>query len=636
MNRPASTAGHPAATPQETDAERRPPRLKHHLRELLRPWRARLLAIAVLVLAAAVLELVPPLVVRHVIDHSLVEGDSRQLAAAAALYLAAATAVSGLSAAYGYLAATVAQRSLAQLRSRLFAHLLALPTSYHDRTPLGDSISRATADVNAIGNLFSSSVARLFGEVVRLLTVAVAMLVLSPALTAAAAVVIPPLAVLTNVLRRRVRDAERATRVAVGAANTRLAEDVSGVEVIRAFGRQQSFHHRFRLVLQDWLRAGNRSVLFNAFYAPTIGVLAATVTALLLWLGGRDAFVQVGVSIGTLTAFVLLIGRFFTPLVSLGEEWQTVQAALAGAERAFAVLDLHADRASLSAPTGEPPPSETATAATPGRHWADRPRRHGPPAIEMREVSFGYTPGHPVLHRVSLRVQAGEHVAVIGRTGAGKSTILSLIAGLYSPWSGHIELAGTNPAALNDHQRHALLGFVPQTLALFSGTIADNITLGDAQLTAEQVQLAARTAGADPFIRALPNGYDTMLSDSGRGSGVQLSAGQRQLLALTRALVTRPAVLLLDEATAVVDGASDAAFRAALHDHVLPTGTAVLTVAHRLATAREADHVIVLAGGQVEEQGAPAALLTTRSRFADLAALEAAGWDWQRDPDSPH
>jgi ATP-binding cassette subfamily B multidrug efflux pump len=562
MNRPASTAGRPAATPQETDAERRPPRLNHHLRELLRPWRARLLAIAVLVLAAAVLELVPPLVVRHVIDHGLAEGDSRQLGAAAALYLAAATAVSALSAAYGYLAATVAQRILAQLRSRLFTHLLALPTSYHDRTPLGDSISQATADVNAIGNLFSSSVARLFGEVVRLLTVAVAMLVLSPALTAAAALVIPPLAVLTNVLRRRVRDAERATRVAVGAANTRLAEDVSGVEVIRAFGRQQSFHHRFRLVLQDWLRAGNRSVLFNAFYAPAIGVLAATVTALLLWLGGRDAFGEIGVSIGTLTAFVLLIARFFTPLVNLGDEWQTVQAALAGAERVFAVLDLHTDRASLPAPKEEPPPSEAATTATAGRHWAARPHMVGQPAIEMREVSFGYTPGQPVLRRVSLRVQAGEHVAVIGRTGAGKSSALSLIAGLYSPWSGHIEVAGTNPAALDDDRRRALLGFVPQNPALFSGTIAYNITLGDAQLTAEQVQLAARTAGADPFIRALPNGYDTMLSDSGRGSGVQLSAGQRQLLALTRALVTRPAVLLLDEATAVVDGASDAAFRA--------------------------------------------------------------------------
>ncbi len=358
-------------------------------------------------------------------------------------------------------------------------------------------------------------------------------------------------------------------------------------------------------------------------------------TALLLWLGGRDAFGEIGVSIGTLTAFVLLIARFFTPLISLGEEWQTVQAALGGAERVFAVLDLHTDRASLSAPTEEPL-SAAATTATPGRHWAGRPHMPGPPAIEMREVIFGYTPGQPVLHRVSLHVQAGEHVAVIGRTGAGKSSILSLIAGLYSPWSGHIELAGTNPAALDDDRRRALLGFVPQTLALFSGTIADNITLGDAQLTAEQVQLAARTAGADPFIRALPNGYDTMLSDSGRGSGVQLSAGQRQLLALTRALVTRPAVLLLDEATAVVDGASDAAFRAALHDHVLPTGTAVLTVAHRLATAREADHVIVLAGGQVEEQGEPAALLTTRSRFADLAALEAAGWDWQRGPDSPH
>jgi ABC-type multidrug transport system fused ATPase/permease subunit len=608
-------------------------RLSRHLRALAAPWRARLLAVGVLVLAAAVLELVPPLVVRQVIDDSLVRGDTGELGTAAVLYLAAATAVTALSAGYGYLAATVAQRSLAELRTRLFSHLLALPTGYHDRTPVGDSISRTTADIDAIDDLFSSSVATLLGQVVRLLTVAVAMTVLSPVLAAAAALVIPPLLLVTNVLRRRVRDAERATRIAVGAVNARLAEDLSAVEVIRAFGRRRSFADRVRRALRTWLHAGNRSVLFNAFYAPVLGVLAAVVTALLLWLGGRDALGTFGVTVGTLTAFVLLFARFFTPLVNLGDEWQTVQGALAGAERVFAVLELPLDADRRTGPAESTVPGSPPAAAAPSAPGAACPGTR--PVIELDDVTFGYLPGRPVLHRISLAVHPGRHVAIVGRTGAGKSSMLSLLVGLHSPWSGRVTLAGADPSALDDRTRRALLGYVPQTVALFSGTVTDNITLGDPDLTAEQVRHAARTAGADSFIEALPDGYDTVLSDTGRGSGLQLSAGQRQLLSLTRALATEPTVLLLDEATSVVDGASDAAFRDALHDRVLSRGTAVLTVAHRLATARDADHVLVVAGGRVVEQGDPAALLATESRFADLAALEQAGWDWQLEPDAP-
>ena len=548
---------------------------------------------------------------------------------AAALYLAAATGVAAASAGYGYLAATVAQCSLARLRTRLFAHQLALPMSFHDRTPRGESISRATADVDAIDDLFSSSVATLLGEVVRLATVVVAMIALSPVLAAAAALVVPPLVLITNVLRRRVRDAERATRAAVGSVNAELAEDLAGVEVIRAFGRQRQFDIRFRRALQGWLRAGNRSVLFNAFYAPVLGALAAVVTALLLWLGGRDAFAAIGVSIGTLTAFVLLFARFFTPLTNLGDEWQTVQAALAGAERVFALLEL---------PTGRPPSSPgSAGPATrePARTAARRPSQAGAPAIVLRGVTFGYEPGRPVLDRVDLAVHDGQHVAVVGRTGAGKSTILSLVARLYSRWSGSVQLAGTEPSRLDDSGRRSLLGYVPQTVDLFSGTVADNITVGDPAVSLDQVRRAAHIAGADAFIAALPDGYDTWLADSGRGQGVQLSAGQRQLIALARALATTPTVLLLDEATSVVDGASDAAFRRALHEHVLPGGTAVLTVAHRLATARQADLVLLVEDGRIVEHGAPATLMSTDSRFADLVALEEAGWDWQGESSTP-
>jgi ATP-binding cassette subfamily B protein len=590
------------------------------LLQLARPWWARLLLVAAAVLGAAVLGLIPSLVVRHVVDHNLTPHRTAGLAPAAVVYLAASVAVAALTAAYGYLAATVAQRSLAGLRTRLFSHLLRLPTGYHDRTPVGDSISRCTADIEAIDQLFSSSVATLLGQTVQLVTVAVTMLVLSPTLTAAAAVFLPLVALFTAYLRRRIRDAERDTRRAIGTLNTHLQEDLSGAEVIRAFGRQAMFTDRFRLALTDWLRATNTSTFYNAFYAPGLALLSSFATALLLFLGGHNAFDTIGVSLGTLTAFILLFAQFITPLINLGDEWQSVQAALAGAERVFSVLALPTDDPVHPAPTV---PRRDHTISASG------------PRLEVDRITFGYAPGAPVLHEVSVAVHPGEHVVVVGRTGAGKTSLLALVAGLYPPWTGHVHVAGHDPRTFDDAARRAVLGFVPQTVQLFSGTVRDNLTLGDPTITAEQARRAATLAGADRFIRALPDGYDTILSDSGRGSGVQLSAGQWQLLALARALVTAPAALLLDEATAVIDGASDAAFRTALHEHVLAAGTAVLTVAHRLATAREADRVLVMAGGRIVEQGAPGELLTSGGRFAMLTALEDAGWDWQHDLDDP-
>jgi ATP-binding cassette subfamily B protein len=606
------TAASPLASGQAAASDRTPAvRIGAELLALARPWRARLLLAAAAVLAAALLGLVPALIVRHVIDHNLTPHRTAGLAPAALGYLAVTAAAAVLTAGYGYLAATVAQRSLAGLRTRLFSHLLRLPAGYHDQTPAGDSISRCTADIEAIDDLFSSSIATLLGQTAQLVTVAVTMLILSPVLTAAAAVFLPPVALFTNYLRHRIRDAERSTRAAVGLLNTRLQEDLSGVEVIRAFGRQAMFTGRFRLALAGWLRASNRATYWNAFYAPGLGLMSAVATALLLWLGGRGTFGAIGISLGTLTAFVLLFAQFIAPLINLGDEWQSVQAALSGAERVFSVLAL---------PAGDPP---VPAPAVPQDHHA---------ILELDRVTFGYAQGVPVLHDVSLTVRPGEHVAVVGRTGAGKSSLLALLAGLYPPWTGRVRVAGHDPRTLDDTARRAVLGFVPQAVQLFSGTVLDNLTLGDDTITAGQARRAAALAGADRFIRVLPGGYGTVLSDSSRGSGVQLSAGQRQLLALARALVTSPPVLLLDEATAVIDGASDAAFRAALREHVLASGTAVLTVAHRLATAREADRVLVMAAGRIIEEGTPGDLLAAGGRFAAMAALEDAGWDWQQDP----
>ncbi len=592
-----------------------PTRLAAQLLALIRPWRTRLAAVVAGVLAAALLDLAPPLVIRYVID-GLAAARTQGLAAEAGIYLGAVATTQILTAGYGYLAATVAQRALAVLRTRLFAHLLALPTGYHDRTPVGDAIARATADVDTIDDLFSASLVTLLGETVRLVTVATAMLILSPALTLAASLVIPPLVLLTAYLRRRIRDAERATRTAVGAATTQLQEDLSGVDVIRAFGRQTQFADRFRATLRRWLRATNTSTRYNCVYAPALAILSAAATAGLLWLGGGAATGIVGVSIGTLTAFVLLFAKFFTPLINLGDEWQAVQAALAGAERVFAVLAQAATAPAARAPAARAP------ATTPSDME---------PAITLDRVSFGYQPDRPVLHEISLTVAAGESVALVGRSGAGKTSILALLTGLYPPSAGRVAVAGRDPTTLDDDDRRGMLGVVSQAVQLFTGTVHDNVTLGDPTITPDQVAHAARIAGAHAFITALPDGYHTVLSDTGRGTGLALSAGQRQLLALARALVAAPRVLLLDEATAIVDAASDAALRTALRRHVQPAGTAILTVAHRLATARDADRVIVLAGGRIIEHGTPAALMATDSHFAALLAIEEAGWEWEHD-----
>jgi ATP-binding cassette subfamily B protein len=576
------------------------------LGRLLRPRRRTLAVIAVLVAAGALFELAPPLLIRSIVDDHLAAGNAEGLLVLALLYLGATALGQSLAFVYGYLAATVAQGVLSDLRVRLFAHLQRLPADYFDRTPVGDAISRCTADIDTLDTVFTSGVATLVANLVRLVTIAAAMVILSPALSLAAAVVLPPLIVVTRFFQVRIRSAERANRRAVGEMNTHLQETLRGVEIIQAFGREEGFVDRFRRVLRRVVLAYNSATAYSSFYPPVTALMTYSAIAFLLWAGTRDGFGELGISIGTLTAFALLLQRFFTPVTALGDEWQTIQGALSGAERIFEVLAL---------PAAERTPPER------------RGRRQD--GIACEDVVFAYAPGTPVLHGVSLHVAPGEHVALVGRTGAGKTSIVHLLAGLYRPAGGTVRIAGHDPGALTDEEKRRVFGIVPQASQLFAGTVLENLALKDERVPEAAVIEAATISGADAFIRALPNGYRTLLRGSGRGAGVQLSAGQEQLLTLTRALVACPAVLLFDEATSLVDGATDAALRDALRSAVLTQGTAVLTVAHRLSTAREADRVVVIDHGRIIEDGTPADLVARGGRFAALLELEAAGWDWR-------
>jgi ATP-binding cassette subfamily B protein len=603
---------------------------------LLTPWRWWLALVGLSVLLGAVLELVPPLLVKQVVDEHLALGQSEGLLWIALLYLGATATVQGMGFLTEYLTAIIAQGVLRWLRVRLFAHLQTLPLSYYDRTPLGDTISRCTADVETVSTLFTTAAtggavassgggqggtsgATVLMGAVRLGTIAVALVALSPLLSLVAALTALPVVLVTRYFQVRVRDAERANRQAVGLQNTHLQEMLGGVEVIRTLGSEAAFVARFRAALHDGLVAHNRATVYSALYIPLMVILSTLAMALVLWVGvaGQGLLASLDLSLGTLTAFVLLLQRFFVPMMSLGNEWQTVQAALVGLERIFQVLTLPGEQL---VPGRQPQPHSR-------KGYALRQHsRASNAAIEVREVCFGYVPNQPVLHGVSLAAQPGEHIVLVGRTGAGKSSILHLLGGLYTPWSGTVRAAGADPTVLSDHERRRTLGVVLQVVQLFRGTVYDNLTLGDASVSPQAVQRAAAITGADAFIQVLPQGYDTLL-----GSGLQLSAGQRQLLALTRALVWDPAVLLLDEATAAIDSASEAAFRAALHTAVLGCGCAVLTVAHRLATAQDAARVFVLEAGQIVEEGAPEELIRRGGRFASMLELEAAGWDWRTD-----
>lgn len=581
--------------------------MRRNLYEILAPHRAAILLIALVILVGAGLELVPPLLMKQIVDQHLAVGNAEGLWTLAFAYLIAVALAQGLAFLTSYLTALTAQRALKDLRARLYRHLQRLPLRYHDQTPLGDTISRCTADVDTLDTLFSSGVAGLAKDLVGLAAVSIAMLILSPPLALISVLVVPPLVWVTNVFRKRIRNAERRNREAVGLMNTHLQETFGGLEVIRAFDRAAAFIARFRRVLKQRLEAYNEAAKYSALYSPLMQILMAAAIALLLWSGAQGTLAGWPISLGTLTAFVLLFKNFFDPITSLGEEWQTVQSALSGAERIFQVLNLPIEKNAAE----EPLTSQSAD------------------GIVVNHLTFGYFPNQPVLRDVSFRVSPGEHVALIGRTGAGKSSIVHLLGGLYTPWAGSARVSGADPRHIPEEERRRVVGVVPQSVQLFSGSVRDNLTLGDGNVPDVAVEEAASTAGADVFIRSLPQGYDTPIN-TGAG-GVQLSSGQRQLLSLARALVWNPQVLLFDEATSAIDSASEAAFRQALEQESAKHQRAILTVAHRLSTALAADRVIVLERGRILEMGAPDELIRKGGRFAALLELESAGWDWRHD-----
>jgi ATP-binding cassette subfamily B multidrug efflux pump len=556
----------------------------------LRPHWQRMVVAFLFMLIASGLSLAAPYLTKIAIDQYIAQGDPAGLARTALLMAAAFVGIFLATMGQQYLLSWVGQRVLFTLRARLFRHLQELPLGYHDTHIVGVTLSRVISDVDVINELLSEGLVTLIGDTLVLAGIVTVMVSMSPKLALLSLCVLPLMTLATVLFARRARIAFRDTRARVAAIVGGLAEDIAGMRVIQAFGQEESAQDSFDRTNRANQEAHVAAMSLSFVFLPAVEFLSILATGIVLYFGGL-AVARDELTLGVVVAFLAYVSRFFQPIQELSQLYTTFQAAAAGGERVLELLDTQPE-------VGDRPDA------------IDMPPIRG--RVELRDVSFSYRGEVPVLHQVNLTVEPGQTVALVGPTGAGKTSIANLIARFYDVDEGGVLIDGLDVREVGQRSLRRQMGLVPQDPFLFSGTIADNIRFGRLDAPESQVVQAARMANAHDFIAALPEGYQTEVLEG----GVNLSIGQRQLICIARAILADPRVLILDEATSSVDVITEVLIQKALLQ--LLAGRTAIVIAHRLSTIRNADLICVVHDGRIVERGSHDELMACSSVYRDL------------------
>lgn len=594
-------------------------RLVRRLIVYVRPYGWLVAAALSCLMLDGLMQLVGPLMTQRVIDVALPHHDAGLVWRSAALL--GGSLFVAFTCQYGetILTSLLGQRVMRDLRRDIFAHVQRLPVVFFDRNPVGRLVTRVTSDVESLNELFASGVVAGLGDIFTLLAISILMIVTDWRLSLASFAVIPFVYWASHVFRAKVRDSYRDIRAKLARINAFLQERITGMRIVQLFGRERGEAKRFEELNRGHLKANLDSITYYALYFPTIELLTSIALASLIVAGAHR--VEVGsLTVGTVAAFLQLVRRFFQPLQDLSDKFNTLQQAMAASERVFRLLDTPTADTGVLSERGEGTPAPLQAPLT-----LSRPKGV---TVEFRDVWFAYDLGHVardggpaaspewVLKGVSFKVEPGRTLALVGHTGAGKTTIINLLLRFYDPQRGTILVDGVDIREMPLSALRGLIGYVQQDIFLFAGDVLTNIRLSN-PISDEEVAAAAARVGADRIIRRLPHGYAQVLGER----GASISVGERQLLSFARAIAADPALLVLDEATSAVDSEIEAEIQRALA--VLMQDRTTIAIAHRLSTIVDADEILVLHHGQVRERGTHRELMAKRGLYERLYRLQA-------------